>query len=108
MERAVLVSSFNHRYLARIKAANAQLSTAALVEEAPANPVDLLRSLQAQAYHPPAEALTPALIATLRRQGFGVNVWTINETASMQQLLEAGVSGLFTDFPQRLTVLIQQ
>jgi glycerophosphoryl diester phosphodiesterase len=42
----------------------------------------------------------------LRAQGFDVNIWTVNDEAAMQHLIEAGASGLFTDFPQRLKALL--
>jgi glycerophosphoryl diester phosphodiesterase len=42
------------------------------------------------------------MIRSLRGQGFEVNVYTVNEEATMKSLIEAGVSGIFTDFPQLL------
>jgi glycerophosphoryl diester phosphodiesterase len=38
----------------------------------------------------------------LREQGFDVYVWTINDEKTMRKLIDAGVSGIFTDFPQVL------
>lgn len=101
-----LISSFNHSYLARVKAANPRLATGALVETAVADPAALLRRLDAQAYHPNFESISPQAIAILRAQGFGVNIWTVNDEALMRTLIEAGAGGLFTDFPQRLRSLL--
>lgn len=97
-----LVSSFNHHYLQQVKAMNPLIATAVLVEESVADPQQLLRRLAAQAYHPPACAIQPQLIADLRRAGYEVHVWTVDEEETMRQLIEAGVSGLITDFPHRL------
>ncbi len=97
-----LVSSFNHQYLARIKVINPHLATAVLVEEAVAEPRQLLSRLAAQAYHPPASALQPHLIAELRQAGFEINVWTVDEVETMRRLIAAGVSGIITNFPHRL------
>ena len=32
----------------------------------------------------------------------GVNVWTVNDPADMRNLIAAGVTGIVTDYPDRL------
>ncbi len=34
--------------------------------------------------------------------GLSVNVWTVNETSRMRELIEMGVDGIITDYPDRL------
>ena len=46
--------------------------------------------------------VTPALIRDLHRHGIPVHVWTVNRTEDMRRLLEWGVDGILTDFPDRL------
>jgi glycerophosphoryl diester phosphodiesterase len=41
-------------------------------------------------------------ISSLVAVGLGVNVWTENDPERMRQLIEAGVTGIFTDYPNRL------
>jgi glycerophosphoryl diester phosphodiesterase len=102
MPDRVLISSFNHSYLARVKMANPGLATGLLVDDPVDDPVTLLRRFDAQAYHPSAAAIPSDTVADLRAQGFDVNVWTVNDEAILRHFIEAGASGLFTDFPQRL------
>lgn len=52
--------------------------------------------------------LTPRLLEAARRRGIAVHVWTIDEPDEMHQLLESGVDGLMTDFPDRLLGVIRQ
>jgi glycerophosphoryl diester phosphodiesterase len=104
----VLISSFNHNYLARVKAANPRLATGVLVGRPIDDPTALLRRFDAQAYHPRATAIPFDTMADLRAQGFDVNVWTVNDEATMRRFIEAGASGLFTDFPQRLKALLTE
>jgi glycerophosphoryl diester phosphodiesterase len=105
----VIVSSFYHPYLARVKALNPALATGALVHQTPAeNPVDILTRLQAVAYHPSRRAILPADIVSLRAQGFDVNVYTVNDEALMQTLIESQASGIITDFPQTLAALLRR
>jgi glycerophosphoryl diester phosphodiesterase len=35
-------------------------------------------------------------------------VWTVNEVAAMQRLLDLGVDGIMTDHPQRLLELLRK
>jgi glycerophosphoryl diester phosphodiesterase len=35
-----------------------------------------------------------------------VQVWTVNDVNAMQRLLDLGVDGIMTDYPQRLLELI--
>jgi glycerophosphoryl diester phosphodiesterase len=44
----------------------------------------------------------------LRGDGFDVNVWTENDSGHMKRLLDLGVTGIFTDYPNRLHALLQR
>ncbi len=108
MVDSALVSSFNHSYLERVKAVNPNLATGALVASPVADPAALLRRLNAQAYNPRVTAIRLQDIAVLRDHGFDVYVWTVNDKETMQALIEARVSGIFTDFPQTLREILNQ
>jgi glycerophosphoryl diester phosphodiesterase len=103
----VLISSFNHSYIERVKQANPRIATAALVERADPDPVALLKRLNAQAYNPRSGQISPAEIGKVRDAGFDVYIWTVNDEATMKQLVAARASGLFTDFPQLLKPLVE-
>jgi glycerophosphoryl diester phosphodiesterase len=105
MSESVIISSFNHSYITRVKSANSQIYTGALIETPVADPVSLLQGTHAQALNPGLEIVDIQGIRTIRQAGFDVLVWTVNEEADMRLLIQAGVSGIFTDFPQRLKKL---
>jgi glycerophosphoryl diester phosphodiesterase len=54
------------------------------------------------AIHPHYTSVDPETTQALRRAGVAVNPWTVNDPLEMERLIEAGVTGLFTDFPQTL------
>lgn len=102
----VLVSSFNHSYLERVKAANPAVATGALVQLPVLNPAGLVRRLGAQAYHPFDKLIRTRTVTRLRNQGIDVFVWTVNDAKRMRALIQANTSGIVTDFPQVLAPIL--
>ena len=51
--------------------------------------------------------LTKRFVKTARGLNLAVHVWTINETKDMQRLLDLGVDGIVTDYPDRLISLLR-
>ncbi len=49
---------------------------------------------------------TPELVAEAHDAGMAVIPWTINDRATMASLMDAGVDGLITDYPDRLRTLM--
>lgn len=52
------------------------------------------------------QVITKEFVAAAHRRNLKVHVWTVNETADMQRLLETGVDGIMTDYPDRLLKLL--
>lgn len=102
LETSVLISSFNHSYLERVKRAIPEIATAALVEQPDPNPVELLNRLNAKAYNPGIKSCIHEQFIALRKARKDIFVWTVNDEATMRRLIEMGATGLFTDFPQLL------
>jgi glycerophosphoryl diester phosphodiesterase len=50
--------------------------------------------------------LTPAALAEARQLGLKTIVWTVNEPADMAAMLDQGVDGIITDYPDRLRALM--
>lgn len=48
------------------------------------------------------QMLTPRLVRELHRRGIHVHVWTVNDEADMHRLLDWGVDGIMSDYPDRL------
>lgn len=52
--------------------------------------------------------VTARLVRDLHRAGAHMHVWTVNELADMHRLLDWGVDGLVTDFPDRLAAVLHE
>lgn len=65
---------------------------------APADP----HCLQVPVRHKGLTVVTPGLIRVAHAQGLCVHVWTVDEAAEMERLLDMGVDGIITDRPTLL------
>ncbi len=106
MTDRVIVSSFNHRYLERARKRDPKINIGVLLNSRIEDPLPLMQRLQAQAFHPRCTNVTFPQIAALIRNGYGVNVWTVNEPKAMSEFIRAGVSGICTDFPHVLGAVL--
>lgn len=51
-------------------------------------------------------AVTPAFVRYVQARGLNVWTWTVNQEADMRRMLDAGVDGIITDYPERLKALM--
>ena len=115
LDRRVLISSFDHEQLVEVRRLSNVIATGVLASDRLAKSGDYLQLLDADAYNPGCYGdydsmgfgsvsgkLDPRGIMNARAAGRGVNVWTCNDKYQMQELVAAGVTGLITDFPNRV------
>jgi glycerophosphoryl diester phosphodiesterase len=114
--KSVVVGSFHERQLGRFRRLCPQVLTAAGVSETRTF-YGMQRLGLAGLYQPRAYAfqipetygsrriITPAFIRAAHSRGMQVHVWTVNDVADMRRLIEWGVDGLITDFPDRALAL---
>jgi glycerophosphoryl diester phosphodiesterase len=51
---------------------------------------------------------TRDLVQRAHRAGLEVIPWTVNDRPTMEKLIDDGVDGLITDFPDRLRVVLEE
>ncbi len=64
------------------------------------------KAMQLPEWNGRVRVITPRFVRDGHGGGTAVHVWTVNETADMQRLIEWGVDGLITDYPDRLLKLL--
>jgi glycerophosphoryl diester phosphodiesterase len=96
----VNIQSFDFRVLKYIHSAHPEVPLAMLVENA-ASYEEYLTQLgfQPQIYSPYFLNLKPEIVKDLHSKGMKIIPWTVNTTDQMQKLLEMGVDGIITDYP---------
>lgn len=96
----ILISSFRHDYLRQVRRQLPEIALGALQEgEHPDDLISYLTKLNVNAYHPAVDIVTGEMIRDLRGNGFMVNVFTVNDKATQEQLFADGATSVITDFP---------
>ncbi len=63
-------------------------------------------ALQVPEYSDGRQVVTKRFVDTAHSCNMQVHVWTVNETQDMKRLIDLGVDGLVTDYPDRLLTLL--
>jgi glycerophosphoryl diester phosphodiesterase len=103
----VIISSFHHPWLREVEARTTAVAVQALVgwdnrEVLGAGDVAF------DVYNVSRQLADKDCIKRLLALGKQVNVYTVNEETEMRRLIDYGVHGLFTDFPQRLAQVLKR
>ncbi|GAB6137522.1 glycerophosphodiester phosphodiesterase [Halanaerobaculum tunisiense] len=96
----VLISSFNHRLLQKVKEFDATLQTAILVASLPVKPVKMIKWARADGIHSHYLAVTKELVTEVQRKGYFINTWTVNKRQVIKDLQHKEVDGIITDDPR--------
>lgn len=97
-----VVISFNAPILQKLRIIEPTLMTGLLYDGQFDNPVDQAVEVGARQLAVRGDLVTPALLADARKKDLQVVCWTVNHPAHMRMLVEAGVDGIMSDYPDRL------
>ncbi|WP_285768186.1 glycerophosphodiester phosphodiesterase [Peribacillus sp. SI8-4] len=101
MEHRVILSSFNHQSIEKVKLLAPDLERALLFEELPDNLEQILRDKQESGFHPDKNSLTEATNELAKTLGYKIRPWVANEEADVIKLAKMGVDVIMTDYPER-------
>ncbi|MGB0894805.1 MAG: glycerophosphodiester phosphodiesterase [Parashewanella sp.] len=104
----LLFSSFKHPELAQLKQAIPQVKLAPLIDGVPLNLADVGSLLQADAIHLSLNFVNQAMIDDAHRREIKVQVFTVNHPDDVQLMIEMGVDGIFSDYPDKAMALISK
>lgn len=102
------VRSFDHRAVRVLRRLEPGLTGAVLIEgTAPWSPADLARQADASVYCPGFTFLDETLVHQAHAAGVRVVPWTVNRPEEWCRLLDWGVDGITTDFPNQLAEFLK-
>ena len=99
---SIIVSSFNHRLLHRVRALNSKIRLGALCVGLPIDNAQFAATLDAYSIHLAKEFVDKAIVDDAHQRGLQVYVFTVNEREEATRLMSLGVDGFFSNFPDRL------
>jgi glycerophosphoryl diester phosphodiesterase len=65
-------------------------------------------ALQVPHFYEGIEVVTESFVAAAHGAGMEVHVWTINDPSEMHELLDRGIDGLMSDFPERIVEVLAE
>jgi glycerophosphoryl diester phosphodiesterase len=103
------IRSFDHRCLRAVRRIAPDLPLSVLIAETlPVDAVHMALASGAQTYCPNYRFLDPSLVHLCHQAGIRVIPWTVNKSQAWETLLDWGVDGITTDFPDQLAGLLHQ
>jgi glycerophosphoryl diester phosphodiesterase len=102
-----IISAFNHPLLIAIKRFIPEVKTAALIAHHPLNFDEFKQILQAHSVNPSIECLNKKLLNDAHQLGLSIWVYTVDRTQDIQQCLALGVDAIFTNYPARTKLIVE-
>lgn len=103
IKRKTCIQSFDVRSLKAIKAMDDEVTLSFLVSNEKSIEENLAElGFQPEIYSPNYALVTPELVTKAHQIGIQVIPWTVNEQEDMKKLIEMGVDGIITDYPNRM------
>lgn len=121
LDQRVLISCFDHEQLVKVRQLTKNIATGILTSDPLPNPDEYLQSLEADAYNLGCYRAYNTTgfdssdgkqylsgINKVRKSGYSINVWTCNDKEEMRQLIAAGITGLISDYPNRVRAVLDE
>lgn len=102
-QEKVLISSFDHLVLEKIKQIDKKIDTAILYSERLFDIEEYVKGLKLSAIHPHYYWVTKDLIDKMHKLRIAVNTWIINDWELFKKYSQMGVDCIGTDYPNRMS-----
>jgi glycerophosphoryl diester phosphodiesterase len=97
-----IVISFDATVLGALRKIEPTLMTGLLFDGQLDDPLQRALEVGARQLAVRGDLITPGLLAEARKKDLQVVCWTVNQPAHMRLLIQAGVDGIMSDYPDRL------
>lgn len=101
-EHLLLVSSFDHAQLHRLRELDGRIKLALLFDRGTAGALPALMAMRPYAINIALPMATTSWLAATRRQQLRMFVYTVNTPGQIADMRSLGVDGVFSDFPDRV------
>lgn len=97
-----IISSFQKNELFKVRQFDDHVPLAVLSKASVPEAIELGKRLNASYIHPSLGIITRDNTKLSQDNGFKVNVWTVNEREDILRMIDFGVDGIISDYPNRL------
>lgn len=105
----VIISTFNHLSLIKVRKLDPDIVLGALTETTLANVVKYLKDIDVQCYHPYFPSiLNEQYMNDIKKGGIMVNPYTINTESDMKAVINAGVDNIITNEIELLNNILKK
>ncbi|ACL70066.1 glycerophosphodiester phosphodiesterase [Halothermothrix orenii] len=101
LEDKIIISSFNHYTLNKIKQIEPDIKTGVLYMAGLYQPWEYINKIKAWSAHPYFAGVRPEIVRGCQKKGVNVIVFGVNDDHVIEKLIKMGVDGIITDFPDR-------
>ncbi len=108
MEKSVIISSFFHPSLLRIKKLAPEIKTGVIISCLPIFPVKLAIDAKADVIFPRYPRLNREFVEEASEKEIEIYPWTINSVEDLEKALELGIKGVVTDYPCLLKLSLKK
>ncbi|MEM3382868.1 MAG: glycerophosphodiester phosphodiesterase family protein [Nitrososphaerales archaeon] len=105
IENEVIVTSFNHHILKRIKNLNPTIKTGVIFKCHPIKSADLALNANAESLFPEYRYLSKEMVNEAHKNNLRIFPWTIDDPSIANELIEIGVDGIVTNKPDLLNLM---
>ncbi len=108
LQKKVIISSFNHHSVMRMKNIDSKIECGFLTETWILDAGAYVCSHGIEAYHPDFHMLTKKETTDLKNHHIKINTWTVNEEADILDMIHKEVDGIISNYPDRVASLLKQ
>jgi glycerophosphoryl diester phosphodiesterase len=101
VEKRTTIQSFDWRTLKVVEREAPQIATSYLTDSRNAEPRKV-HAAGGRIWSPDFSTLTAEKVATAKQLGLKIIPWTVNERSDIARMLELGVDGIISDYPDRV------
>jgi glycerophosphoryl diester phosphodiesterase len=101
----VIVSSFEYSSLVKIKKLMPRLEVAILEKWSGIRATRYARHLKTKKIHMNERWLWRGFVWMISKRGYKLYAYTINSSEQARKLKKAGIAGVFTDYPEKMTIV---
>ena len=104
----IIISSFNHYSVLRMKAIDPAVKCGMLEESWLINAGAYVASTGVECFHPYFRNMTPENVAEVKSHGLEINTWTVNQDEDIREMIRVGVDAVIGNYPDRVNRILKE